>query len=392
MSNEITIGYIVANRTPQGIGKIIGGIGHILPHLKFMAIKSIDDLYRIILAPQLIRLDYVCIDIEQIYGSAGISHGKAQIVTLNTLMAATGSDTKILGIVGEDSSADMVRELSSVVAGFCIKFGDQWKFIDIVADVGKFSRGDLSMPALVKQLLIENPRKQRTLVVSPQGMGSNPKVASMHSRLGAEHNIEYFTAPSLSWIYNFLNDPAFPVDTIAIDLDYLYGIRGGGAIIKVQTLLTLIDSLEYLENGTYVPRTVSILGGVSLKTDTKIIRDFVSIKGVAGIFPRGPEFTEDEKREAMKAYTHKEFHIPRRIREKLSARSGQRRSSATISLTAREGQIYNIIVERGASNKHIARMLGVSEPTVKMHVGKILKKYGLRNRTQLVSFKKSTEV
>lgn len=50
-------------------------------------------------------------------------------------------------------------------------------------------------------------------------------------------------------------------------------------------------------------------------------------------------------------------------------------------LTPRERQVLELIGE-GASNKVIARALGVSEKTVKTHVGHILAKLGVNDRTQ----------
>lgn len=66
----------------------------------------------------------------------------------------------------------------------------------------------------------------------------------------------------------------------------------------------------------------------------------------------------------------------------------QKSSSVEVKLTARQHQIFDIITTRGASNKHIAKMLNISESTVKLHVGSIFKKYGVRNRTQLAVFAK----
>ena len=57
-----------------------------------------------------------------------------------------------------------------------------------------------------------------------------------------------------------------------------------------------------------------------------------------------------------------------------------------ITLTPRQRQILEIVATRGISNKSIARMLHISESTVKLHMSGILKKFGLRNRTQLALF------
>jgi two-component system, NarL family, nitrate/nitrite response regulator NarL len=51
------------------------------------------------------------------------------------------------------------------------------------------------------------------------------------------------------------------------------------------------------------------------------------------------------------------------------------------SLSMREGEILRCLME-GAPNKLIARQFGVTEATVKVHVKAILRKTGMKNRTQ----------
>ena len=64
------------------------------------------------------------------------------------------------------------------------------------------------------------------------------------------------------------------------------------------------------------------------------------------------------------------------------ASSAEGQPAATRRLfTAREMQVASLLVE-GQSNKEISRLLGVSEPTVKKHVGRILEKLGLLDRLQ----------
>jgi DNA-binding CsgD family transcriptional regulator len=60
--------------------------------------------------------------------------------------------------------------------------------------------------------------------------------------------------------------------------------------------------------------------------------------------------------------------------------------SGNIRLTPRQAEVLELIQKRGASNKVIARSLGIAESTVKLHVSEIFKKYGVRNRTQLALF------
>jgi DNA-binding NarL/FixJ family response regulator len=53
-------------------------------------------------------------------------------------------------------------------------------------------------------------------------------------------------------------------------------------------------------------------------------------------------------------------------------------------LTPRELEILSLIA-MGLTNREIADRLGISHNTVKTHVGHILEKLGLRNRTEAVS-------
>lgn len=50
-------------------------------------------------------------------------------------------------------------------------------------------------------------------------------------------------------------------------------------------------------------------------------------------------------------------------------------------LSARERDVARLLV-KGISNKEIAQTLGIKVVTAKRHVGNILRKLGVRNRTQ----------
>jgi len=52
-------------------------------------------------------------------------------------------------------------------------------------------------------------------------------------------------------------------------------------------------------------------------------------------------------------------------------------------LSKREGEVLRALLG-GQTNKHVARDLGIEEVTVKLHLRKIYRKLGVRNRTQAV--------
>ena len=62
-------------------------------------------------------------------------------------------------------------------------------------------------------------------------------------------------------------------------------------------------------------------------------------------------------------------------------RDGTPLATTDVSLTERERQILQCIAS-GRSNKHIARELGISDGTVKVHVKNLLRKLNLRSRLE----------
>lgn len=55
---------------------------------------------------------------------------------------------------------------------------------------------------------------------------------------------------------------------------------------------------------------------------------------------------------------------------------------SSVALTTREQQV-TLLVARSLTNRQIARELSISERTAGNHVAKILRKLGLRSRTQI---------
>lgn len=61
-----------------------------------------------------------------------------------------------------------------------------------------------------------------------------------------------------------------------------------------------------------------------------------------------------------------------------------RASPLDIALTYRQQQILDLICKKGLTNYQIAKQLGLSDSTVKMHIGIVLKKYAVQSRSHLI--------
>ena len=112
-------------------------------------------------------------------------------------------------------------------------------------------------------------------------------------------------------------------------------------------------------------------------TNASVIKELQRNK-ILGIIP---SWDKEELKDAIKAVLAGRLHWPKHIINKLPGQV--EKTSKEIHLTDRQYQVYDLIANRGLSNKQIAKILKISESTVKIHVSAILKNLCVRNRTQL---------
>ena len=131
--------------------------------------------------------------------------------------------------------------------------------------------------------------------------------------------------------------------------------------------------------------SIPIAAGFDPDTPVSLIKELKKA-GVFGVIPSIAHWGIDECIAGTNALKNRIPYWPKHIIDQLPGTVKKKTNAGTLSLTVRQEQVFKFITERGASNKVIAKSLGISESTVKLHVTEIFKKYGVRNRTQLAVF------
>jgi DNA-binding NarL/FixJ family response regulator len=211
---------------------------------------------------------------------------------------------------------------------------------------------------------------------------SNPVSATQRQDLAAKLGVKFFETQDFSELFQKISGPDQHVDMVVVDVEKFYQDPRSSVFDLVRTLLTLIRCSGGI--GT------KLVASLDLDTDPARVKELLSTESLTGFYPRGVDFSIDEKRQALDDIAAGRNHIPSRFRKLLSQRKRshviRHQGYEGIVLTPRQQQVLNLVTRQGASNKVIARTLAISESTVKLHMTQILKKYGARNRTQLAVF------
>ena len=147
--------------------------------------------------------------------------------------------------------------------------------------------------------------------------------------------------------------------------------------VTLHEFVSMIETLIKVTGNTNIPLGL----GVEITTPLSIIKEYQK-HNIHGIIPSAVSFGPDEAYKGIEALYNRIPYWPKHILDQLpGAKKSVTKNS--IILTPRQGQVVDLISERGLSNKKIAQVLNITESTVKIHVSAILKAYGVRTRTQL---------
>lgn len=154
--------------------------------------------------------------------------------------------------------------------------------------------------------------------------------------------------------------------------------------IANQAKLSIIEMVNAVRTVISVSgRDIKLAIAIHPEIPTDIIKQ-VQRTGYDYFYPGGRTYSVDDKATTIQYIKTGQRYTAPVLEPLIKPKAKIRR--ANVDLTPRQHQIMEIVSKRGASNKVIARMLNISESTVKLHMSGILKKFGVRNRTQLALF------
>lgn len=235
-------------------------------------------------------------------------------------------------------------------------------------------------------MIINNNATHHVLYVCQESI-IPPGIDTLMEQLSEQLDVQFERVSSVRAVLEAAGNFAVSIDAIILDIDSLDDREGATVFDIVNTITTLLRYHKMISPSVATNDNLpAIAVGVSATTDPKRIRELLAIANISGVYPGGYDFSLNEKITAMREFINRRYHVPKSIKQMLSAKGKATSPDASNALTTRQSQILELVITRGASNKAIANILHITDSTVKLHMTSILKKCGVRSRTQLVAF------
>ncbi len=196
-------------------------------------------------------------------------------------------------------------------------------------------------------------------------------IQTVASTLKAAHNIDIGIAPNWASLIKVMQDDNLSNLLIVFRLDFLEREN-----MMLGEVLTMLSSLTKFVSSKTINIAVVVPGACDADLIAQLKRN-----EVLGIIPGMRFFDPAHTTEAYERLRRGQSHWPAVAIAAPMKRYVRKKKG--VDLTKRQSEIFVLIAKRGLSNSKIAEILKISEYTVKIHVSAILRRYGVKNRTQL---------
>ena len=241
-------------------------------------------------------------------------------------------------------------------------------------------------------------KQERIQITYVSSRVDHAEACDLCAKLVADLPVEFQRKTAVQEIFPLLSMPHQQIDFVVLDADDLHSEDRVDMFDLIRTLSTLIACTVSRVNDHSRPkkRNTKIVVLVGPSTEPKLFKELLSMSEIKFFAPRySSNIRYEDVKDSIQSWINDGERVPKLVNDLIKVHKVDRVRDQD-QLTLRQQQVYELIITRGSSNKHIAKILSISESTVKLHIGAILKKYGLRSRTQLAVFSKkkiaSTEV
>jgi DNA-binding NarL/FixJ family response regulator len=278
------------------------------------------------------------------------------------------------------------QELSELVEleinGFTIH-PDIFDLQELECSISTMLSGKATFSPTVYQILRGEYVPPHTDVVAYTSSVPRPMDVSYRHQICQELPLRWHKVHSYGELFTTLSKLGGCNVKVVLSLDMLSTQPGGILDMTTSIHNIMCAAIPPIEGATC--ENPSLYVSVNNNTNICTIRQALQspvVNGVLGL--TGTDFSADEIKAGMTSLINNKFHIPSSVQMRLDHKKQPSNNKTNKQLTGRQQQILDLVCQDGASNKMIANKLKISESTVKLHLGQILKKYNLRNRTQLV--------
>jgi DNA-binding NarL/FixJ family response regulator len=226
------------------------------------------------------------------------------------------------------------------------------------------------MPETLSEIVYFCPWVSSTKSKSTQ-VDELKSIQSVAQTLKESHNIDIGTAPNWASLIRVMQDDKLSNLLIVFRLDFLEREN-----MMLGEVLTMLSSLVKFVSDKTVNIAVVVPGACDADLIAQLKRN-----EVLGIIPGMRFFDRAHTVEAYERLRRGQSHWPAVAIAAPMKRYVRKKKG--VDLTKRQSEIFVLIAKRGLSNAKIAEILKISEYTVKIHVSAILRRYGVKNRTQL---------
>lgn len=156
-------------------------------------------------------------------------------------------------------------------------------------------------------------------------------------------------------------------------------------VVLMDLVMPILDGISAIRQVKSLGSNVKVIALTSFTEDDKV---FPAIQAGASSYLL-KDVSPDDLVEAIRAVYQGEARlhpdVARKLMEQVAHQNAPSHESHVENLTERELDVINQVAQ-GHSNQEIARLLVISEKTVKTHISNILSKLQLEDRTQLAIY------